>query len=264
MRSLDLVDGWPCANVAAAHIAPGGTVDTTGDVDHVFALASVTKLFSSVACLIATEEGSVDLDEPTGSTGISLADLLAHSSGLGPDGTRLDDPGRRRVYSNAGYEQAAERVAEATGIDFRTYVHEAVFEPLEMTATSLDGSPAHGANSSVADLVRFVDGLDRLLSASTLTRMITPHLPEIIGVLPGYGRQTPNPWGLGPELRGDKSPHWTGARNSARTWGHFGQAGTFVWVDPTVDHTLIVLTDNPFGEWAKPLWPALADAVLAS
>ena len=34
------------------------------------------------------------------------------------------------------------------------------------------------------------------------------------------------------ELRDRKSPHWTGSRNSERTFGHFGRSGTFLWVDP--------------------------------
>ena len=56
--------------------------------------------------------------------------------------------------------------------------------------------------------------------------------PGLVGVLPGFGRMDPNDWGLGFELRDAKSPHWTGARNSPRTFGHFGGSGTFLWVDP--------------------------------
>ena len=89
------------------------------------------------------------------------------------------------------------------------------------------------------------------------------HCPELIGVLPGYGRQVPNPWGLGPEIRGEKSPHWTGSSNSPATWGHFGQAGTLLWVDPEQQTVLVVLTDEPFGELAIERWPVLADALLA-
>ena len=56
--------------------------------------------------------------------------------------------------------------------------------------------------------------------------------PGLAGVLPGFGRFEPNDWGLGFELRDDKRPHWTGTGNSPRTFGHFGAAGTFLWVDP--------------------------------
>jgi CubicO group peptidase (beta-lactamase class C family) len=73
----------------------------------------------------------------------------------------------------------------------------------------------------------------------------------------------PNDWGLAFELRDAKAPHWTGSRNSPRTFGHFGAAGTFLWVDPAAGVACGVLTDREFGEWAKDAWPAFGDAVLA-
>ena len=82
------------------------------------------------------------------------------------------------------------------------------------------------------------------------------------GVLPGFGRQERNDWGLGFELRDEKQPHWTGSRNSPRTFGHFGAAGTFLWVDPDPGLVLAVLTDREFGDWAREAWPVLSDAVL--
>lgn len=261
VRALESVDTWPCENVAAACVDTAGATETYGPTDASFPLASVTKLLTAAAVLIAFEEGTVALDAPEFEEGATLAELLSHAAGLSPDGQRLDQPGRRRVYSNAGYELAADAVALGSEMDFATYVGEAILRPLGMTSTTFDGSPAHGARSCVDDLVAFIGGRNMLLSEPTLERMTTPHLPELIGVLPGYGRQEPNPWGLGPEIRGHKSPHWTGETNSPETWGHFGQSGTFLWVDPEVGQTLIVLTDRSFGNWAIPLWPALSDAV---
>jgi CubicO group peptidase (beta-lactamase class C family) len=81
-------------------------------------------------------------------------------------------------------------------------------------------------------------------------------------VLPGFGMQDPNDWGLGFEIRGAKAPHWTGTRNSARTVGHFGQSGTFLWVDPDARLGLVALTDRDFDDWARTAWPELSDAVL--
>ena len=90
----------------------------------------------------------------------------------------------------------------------------------------------------------------------------TVQFPGLAGVLPGFGTQRPNDWGLGFELRDGKSPHWTGSDNSPRTFGHFGQSGTFLWVDPEADIALIVLTDRDFGDWTHELWPAISDGVL--
>jgi CubicO group peptidase (beta-lactamase class C family) len=88
-------------------------------------------------------------------------------------------------------------------------------------------------------------------------------LPGLDGTLPGFGRQSPNDWGLGFELRDGKHPHWTGATNSPATFGHFGRSGTFLWVDSAAQVSLVVLTDRAFGPWAAQAWPVLADTVLA-
>jgi CubicO group peptidase (beta-lactamase class C family) len=85
--------------------------------------------------------------------------------------------------------------------------------------------------------------------------------PSLPGVLPGFGRQSSNDWGLGLEIRGHKAPHWTGTTNSERTFGHFGQTGTFFWIDPDVELGLVCLTDEPFGPWAVSAWPELSDRV---
>jgi CubicO group peptidase (beta-lactamase class C family) len=86
--------------------------------------------------------------------------------------------------------------------------------------------------------------------------------PGLSGVLPGFGRQSPNDWGLGFEIRGGKSPHWTGSRNAPETFGHFGQTGSFLWVDPVAGLACACLTGTQFGEWAAEHWPRLSDAVL--
>ena len=63
-------------------------------------------------------------------------------------------------------------------------------------------------------------------------RRYRPQFPDLAGIVPGVGRFDPCPWGLGFEIRGRKSPHWTGRTNSPATFGHFGGAGTMMWVDP--------------------------------
>jgi CubicO group peptidase (beta-lactamase class C family) len=261
VKAFEVLGDWPCTAVAAAAIGQDGAVSLFGDADRVFELASVTKLLTAATIHLAVEEGSISLDDVLDERGATIADVLSHAGGLAPNGVALDEPGRRRIYSNGGYELAAAFLEAATEMAMNDYMLEGLFVPLGMRATTLSGSPAHGAQSTVSDLVRFITLLSSLLAPQTLQAMATPYLPELIGVLPGYGRQAPNPWGLGPEIRGDKSPHWTGATNSRSTWGHFGQSGTFLWVDPEVDVAVVVLTNQPFGDWVIPLWPAFSDAV---
>jgi CubicO group peptidase (beta-lactamase class C family) len=268
MSALDVLTEWPVTNAAAAVVGPGGVLASHGDVDRKFALASVTKLLVARAAQVAVEEGAVDLDTPAGPPGSTVRHLLAHTSGLSmrsPD--VVAEPGKRRIYSNEGFGVLAAALEEASEIPFDRYLGEAVFEPLGMGASALSGGAAaagFGGESSVADLSLFAAELLRpvLVSAPMHADAVEVQFPGLAGVLPGYGVQRPNDWGLGFELRDGKSPHWTGSRNSAATFGHFGQSGTFIWVDPAADLALVVLTDRDFGDWAHPLWPAISDGVL--
>ncbi|MFD3539306.1 serine hydrolase domain-containing protein [Streptomyces sp. NPDC058662] len=267
MESLRIIETWPVPTAAAAVVRADGTaVGSHGDTGHRFALASVTKPLTAYAALVAYEEGAIELDEPAGPEGSTIRHLLAHTSGLAFDEHRAAaPPGQRRMYSNAGFEVLGDHIAKATGIPFAEYLHQAVFEPLGMTATTLDGSPAKDGVSTVRDLARFAAELQapRLLDVRTVAEATSVVQPGLAGVLPGYGHQSPNDWGLGLEIRDGKSPHWTGASSSPRAFGHFGQAGTFLWVDPDARAACVVLTDRPFGPWAVAAWPQFTDAVLA-
>lgn len=264
--SLALTAAWPAGRIAAALVTPAGVREAVGDTGRPFALASVTKPLTALAALVAVEEGTLDLDEPAGPPGSTVRHLLAHTSGLGFAGGVVAEPGRRRIYSNAGFDALGEHLARRAGMPAVAYITAAVCEPLGMAATTFpDGSVAAGAHASVDDLVGLAGELlrPRLIDPSTLAAATTVAFPGLDGVLPGYGKQTPNDWGLGLEIRGHKEPHWTGATNSPRTFGHFGRSGTFLWVDPAIDAALIVLTDEPFGDWARDRWPELSDAVVA-
>ena len=269
MAALDVIDDWPAANAAAAVIGPGGVLASHGDTERVFELASVTKPLVARAAQIAIEEGVVDLDTAAGPPGSTVRHLLAHASGLAMLSDRvLAKPGTRRIYSNYGFAVLAETLQQESGIEFGRYLTEAVCEPLGMATTRLDGgaeAAGFGATSTVADLAAFAGELLRpsTVSAPLHAEAISVQFPGLDGVLPGYGVQRPNDWGLGFEIRDGKSPHWTGARNSSRTYGHFGQSGGFIWADPDIDLALVVLTDRDFGDWALDLWPALSDAVIS-
>lgn len=268
ITTLQVVDRWPVDHVAIGVIHHGDVVASRGDVHRVFRLASISKMLTAWAVLVAVEEGTVSLDDPAGPPGATLRHLLAHAAGYGFDtAVPITRPERNRIYSNTGIEVAAAHVAEHAGMPFADYLREAVFAPLGMSQSELRGSPAHGVHSTVVDLALFACELlsPRLVSHSTSDAATTVQYPDLNGVVPGVGSFRPNPWGLGIEIRGEKSPHWTGTLNSPRTFGHFGGSGTMLWVDPTIDTALVALTDRPFDQWSDVAlreWPALSDAIV--
>jgi CubicO group peptidase (beta-lactamase class C family) len=258
---------WPVDHAAAAVVGPEGVRAAAGETGRVFRLASVTKPLAAYAVLVAVEEGAVEWDTPAGPDGSTVRHLAAHASGLSfSDGVEQAKPGAKRIYSNVGFEVLGDTIAEHAGMPFDSYLHEAVLGPLGMADTRLEGSPAADAVSTTADLARFATELlaPTLLHRDTLDEATTVAFPGLDGILPGYGRQKPNDWGLGFEIRDGKSPHWTGSRSSPRTFGHFGQSGTFIWVDPDAAAACVVLTDRGFGPWAIEAWPPYTDGVLAA
>jgi CubicO group peptidase (beta-lactamase class C family) len=263
---LAQVDEWPVPQAAAAVVDADGVLATHGP-DAAFPWASVTKLVTALTVLDIVQEGVVDLDEPAGPPGSTVRHLLAHASGIAPDDdTVLGPPGRRRVYSNRGFEIVADFVAARVGVPFAVLFHDRICGPLGLSGTRLEGSPAEGARGPLRDLARFGRELLRptIIGRELMAEATQPVFPGLSGVLPGFGRQDPNDWGLGFEIRDAKSPHWTGIRNSPQTFGHFGRTGTFLWVDPVAGLACACLTDRDFGPWAASAWPALSDAVLAS
>lgn len=265
MDALHAIDGWGARTAAAFLVRRDGRVDAHGPRGATLRWASVTKLLTGVAVLVALEEGTVDLDEPAGPEGSTLRHLLAHASGLPPDeGPPLLPPERRRIYSNHGIELAAALVEEHAGMPFADYLRGAVGEPLGL-AGALRSSPAWGYQGPLDDLLALARELlePTLVAAETLAEATSVQFPGLPGVLPSWGRMEPNDWGLTFELRDAKSPHWTGAASSPRTFGHFGAAGTFLWVDPDAGLACGVLTDREFGGWALESWPRFNDAVVA-
>jgi CubicO group peptidase (beta-lactamase class C family) len=270
MSSLAQLADWPVEHAAAAIVTPDGVRDTYGDTARQFRLASVTKPLAALGILVAVEEEAVTLEDAADESlipGATLRHLLAHASGLAPERPMRAAPvGTRRIYSNVGIELAARLVEDATGMTFPAYLDEAL-EPLGLERTTLPGSPARDGVSTVDDLARVAVELLRpsgLLAPSTLAEATSVQYPGLRGVLPGFGAQDPNDWGLGFEIRATKSPHWTGTANSPRTYGHFGQSGTMLWIDPAADLALVALTDRDFGPWAAQAWPQLSDAVLSA
>lgn len=262
-----ILQSWPCDHVSAGVIS-GDERILAGDEGRVYELASVTKLLAAYGFLIAVEEGVFELDTvlgfEMGLEGATVRHLLAHASGVGfKEGDPIRAVGQRRIYSSYGFEILAAALEREVGMSFAEYLDEAVFVPLGMADTVLWGSPGHEARSTVRDLLRFAEEVvdPKLLSLSTLTSALSTHFPELAGVVPGYGMQKPCPWGLGFEIKGEKSPHWTGATMPQDVAGHFGQAGTYLWVHRPTGRAMVALTDRPFGDWAKPLWADTNDVI---
>ena len=270
MSALTQLSAWPVEHTAAAVVTGAGVVETYGDVDRRFALASVTKPLTALTALVAVEEEAVALSDPVLADlvpGATVRHLLSHASGVAADRlVRAVEPGTRRIYSNAGIDALAAQVVAATGIDFERYFGEALAGPLHLASTTLGVRPSRDGVSTVADLARVLAELlapTGVLHSSTLAQATTVQFPGLRGVLPGYGPQALNDWGLGVEIKAAKFPHWTGSANSAATYGHFGQAGTMLWVDPVAGLGLVALADRAFDDWARADWPRLSDDVLA-
>jgi CubicO group peptidase (beta-lactamase class C family) len=301
MDALEQVSGWPVdrAAVAVFRFTTGSgaergqdveVIGAVGDGGEPFAWASVTKPATALAVLVAVEEGTLSLDDPAGPPGSTVRHLLAHTSGLAAEGGAvLAAPGRRRIYSNAGYTVLGDLLAGRAGLSFADYLGQGVLEPLGMSGTSLRregtegehensagsraggsdgpaGSPAAaGLTGPLVDLVALGGewASPTLVSPETHQAATSVQYPAAAGVLPGFQRFDPCPWGLGVEIRGHKQPHWTGGANAPATFGHFGRSGSFLWVDPVAGVACAGLSDRPFGPWATQAWPALADAVLA-
>ena len=279
---------FPVAMIASELTVDGRvrTLVEAGQIDEVFPFASVTKPIVAWSALVAVERGLLDLDAPAGAgtahnavgagtahsaagamlPGATVRHLLAHASGIAFDSDAvLAAPGTRRIYSNRGIEILGERLQEATATPLERWVETTVLEPLGMSSVLVPGSPAHSGEGTARDLAVFAGELaaPRLISASLAAEATSVVFPGLDGVLPGYGRQAPNDFGLGVEVRGHKRPHWTGRAGSPATFGHFGQSGSFIWVDPEARRQAVFLGARRFAAVHKDIWPDLCDQILA-
>jgi CubicO group peptidase (beta-lactamase class C family) len=262
---LATIDDWGADHAVAALVGPDGVEVSHGDADHRFRWASVTKLATAIAVLAAVEDGSIELDEPAGPPGATVRHLLAHASGLAFDGADvLAAPGTRRIYSNAGFDALGALVAQRTGREFAVALADRLLAPLGMADTDLVERPSQGLHGTLRDAAALTREMLRptLVGPATFALAVSVAFPGLKGLLPGVGTFDPLDWGLGFELRDAKDPHWTGTRNSAATFGHFGGAGTFIWVDPVIDRGLVCLTDRPYDSWALEAWPVLSDRLV--
>lgn len=283
--SLDRSIGAYCKEFPGAYSLAFGTLSESGidlvesiNEDFAAPFASVSKLVTALAAQVAQEEGSIDLWSAHSTWRVRIADLLGHASGLREDGlvVELDRaflvaPRTRRIYSNLGFELTARLIAESSAMEFVEYVAEGILDPLGMRAryrpelfVPEGQGGATGLVGTVSDLVLLVRGLWETILASqaSLELIRHPYLPELPGVLPGFGAMAKNTWGMGAEIKGTKSPHWTAPSNSPETFGHFGRSGSFLWIDPAANAFAVSLSEVPFGGWSTRLWPKLSEAIL--
>ena len=258
MLAADIA-AWPAVTAGCALVGAEGVLATAGAVDESTRWASVTKIIASLAVLDVVHDGLLDLDEPAGPPGSTVRHLLGHASGWAFDEQRvLAAPGTRRIYSNVGIDAVVELArARAGAVSVAAFLAGRVLEPLGMHDTVIVGPAAHGAVGPVSDLALLARELlaPRSLRTIVVDDAIAPSFPGLVGVLPGFGRQEPNDWGLGVELHGHKSPHWMPPSASASCAGHFGQSGAFVWADREVGLAAVAATGTDFGPWAAEAWP---------
>lgn len=281
-NDLSIEDGFDFA-LAFGKISKDGlvSIDFSSQGGFKAPFASVTKLVTALALLVAVDDESVSPeDEVLQGKCVTVASLLSHSSGITPDGVPsltaedhsfISPVGRRRIYSNLGYEILALHLEQVTSMRFQDYVMDAVIVPAGMKGTNFSSEHfVNGGNGAATGLVGTVDDLvmlveamtgPKLLSYRSLSLLSTPYIPGISGVLPGFGLMKDNQWGLGAEIRDSKSPHWSGVSNSRYTYGHFGRSGSLVWVDPEIERFMVFLSSRDFGSWSKELWPKLSEYV---
>ena len=139
--------------------------------DTIFDLASISKLFTSIAVMQLVERAEVDVDAPVarylpefgvnGKAGITVEQLLTHTSGLEPflplwrdwpdkaariaavmDVAPVAEPGSTYRYSDLNLITLGVLVERLTGDTLDTVVAERITEPLGMTDTGYNPPPA--------------------------------------------------------------------------------------------------------------------------
>jgi beta-lactamase class C len=76
---------------------------------------------------------------------------------------------------------------------------------------------------------------------------------------------SPCPWGLGPDLRGAKMPHWAPLEAGAESFGHSGASGCVAWAAPSIDCAWAILGARTADSgWLLRRAPAIGAAIVAA
>jgi uncharacterized protein YbbC (DUF1343 family)/CubicO group peptidase (beta-lactamase class C family) len=187
----------------------------------------------------------------------------------------VDPPGSRFSYSDVNFIVLGALVERVSGESLDEYAERHIFAPLKMmrtrfvpplagragwiekiaptqydenermlcgvvhdpTARRMGGVAGHaGVFSTGDDLAKFaqamLDGGDGILSALSVEKMTQPEQPPAAPVLRGFGWDIDSPFSSN---RGDLLP--------VGGFGHTGFTGTSMWIDPTTQTYIILLTN---------------------
>ncbi|HMS25196.1 MAG TPA: serine hydrolase domain-containing protein [Acidimicrobiia bacterium] len=257
---------------AIAVIEPGGNHHYVGSASGRYAFASVTKLLTTHVIADAVSSGFIffedDIDDPYfDKGGVTLADLMSHASGVRPELLECVEPRQKRIYTNEAFHLAGDFLIRSLGDEFRgTTIAQLFKEGLGAHLSStieIAGSCASSASGTLDDLVKFLGEMrsPTFLDGQMHELLTTPYCEDLAGILPGWGHYVRNLFGIGYEIKGEKSPHWSGPRSSSSTFGHFGQSGAFVFHDPVHLISVACVTNESFGPWAKEAYPQMCDEI---
>jgi CubicO group peptidase (beta-lactamase class C family) len=200
-------------------------------------------------------------------------------------------------YSNVGYGLLAIAVERVTGRPFAAALSEQVLGPLGIEGylgvealprqaartTDVRGRAAgteiepfnspfwRGLAMPWVGLVTTAEGALRLLGAfagdflrpDTRARATSDQTGGLAGGFGGPLMWDPSPWGLGPDLRGQKRPHWAPASASPGSYGHAGASGCLAWHDPARDLSWVLIgTRTADGGWLLRQGAAIGAALL--
>jgi len=184
----------------------------------------------------------------------------------------INPPGSTFVYSDINFIVLGELVQKLSGMTLNRYAETFIFEPLGMTnsrflppqswflriaptakdersglmlrglvhdptARQMGGVAGHaGLFSTADDTAKFAQALLNggapVWSKLTLEKMTTPQQPPNLTVLRGLGWDIDSPFSSN---RGELLP--------VGSFGHTGFTGTSLWIDPTTDTYIVILTN---------------------
>lgn len=253
-------------------------IDAAGDEyllgagERRYAFASVTKLLAAHVIADAVSSGFTSFDELVEDAAIrpdhvTLADLISHAGGVRPEGQDPIEARIKRIYTNEAFDIAERNFIARLGHGFETSTIGKLFADglagQLRSSITIDGSCAKSGSGTFDDLAIILREIrePEYLDHDTHAQLTSVHLPELSGIVPGWGNYDRNTWGLGYEIKGNKNPHWTGSSASEKTYGHFGQSGVFVMHDPVNMISIACASHHDFGPWAKEVWPAMCEEI---